>query len=148
MELIDMTAGKTENAAKAKLGGSAAAARPRDEPAQSAAHRNLAGRQGADLVDGNGSRPPAWSRRSAGEGEKWFTAGNGRPRRSAGNKSRESRMTFVVYEDNSRRWGWRLVTSRGSVLADSGQRYRREENAVDAVHRIQDSAAAAGLSAQ
>lgn len=62
-------------------------------------------------------------------------------------KSPENRMKFVVYEDNSRQWRWRLVTTGGSVLADSGRQYGRRNDALGAVQRIQTSAAGAELSA-
>jgi uncharacterized protein YegP (UPF0339 family) len=62
-------------------------------------------------------------------------------------KSPEKRMKFVVYEDNSRQWRWRLVTTGGSVLADSGRHYGRRNDALGAVQRIQSSAAGAELSA-
>lgn len=55
----------------------------------------------------------------------------------------ERRTTFVLYEDNGLRWRWRLVSHRGDVLAESGRSYVREQKALEAVHRIQQSTAGA-----
>ncbi len=62
-------------------------------------------------------------------------------------KSSASRMKFVVYEDNSAQWRWRLVATGGSVLADSGRRYGRRQDALETVQRIQASAAGAEVAA-
>jgi uncharacterized protein YegP (UPF0339 family) len=80
------------------------------------------------------------------QGQSPRTAG-GRSRRAGAKKRPAGRMTFVVYTDNSWRWRWRLVTNRGQVLAESGQHYGRQQEALDAVGKVQGSAAGAGLAA-
>ena len=70
------------------------------------------------------------------------------PKRVTARKSPQNAMRFVVYEDNWRRWRWRLVTHRGRVLADSNESYARQRDALEAAQSIQKSAANAGLGVQ
>lgn len=56
-------------------------------------------------------------------------------------------MRFIVYEDNRAQWRWSLVANRSNVLANSAKSYGRQQHALDAVHKIQASAAGAELSA-
>lgn len=58
------------------------------------------------------------------------------------------RMRFLVYEDNTQRWRWRIVSQRGDVLAESNKSYGRHQAAVQAVDGIQKSAAGAKLDAK
>ena len=43
---------------------------------------------------------------------------------------------FTVYKDAAKEWRWRLVTSNGRIVADSGEGYTERNDAVEAVARI------------
>ncbi|WP_226009967.1 YegP family protein [Halomicrobium salinisoli] len=50
----------------------------------------------------------------------------------------ESQGTFEVYEDEGGEYRWRLRHRNGEIIADGGQGYDREADAVEAVERVGD----------
>jgi uncharacterized protein YegP (UPF0339 family) len=49
----------------------------------------------------------------------------------------ESQGTFDVYEDAAGEYRWRLVHRNGNIIADSGEGYTDQDEAEDAVERVQ-----------
>lgn len=45
-------------------------------------------------------------------------------------------MRFHVYQDKSGAWRWRMVARNGETVADGGQSYTRQRDALRAVKRI------------
>lgn len=45
--------------------------------------------------------------------------------------------TYELYEDNAGEWRWRLVSTNGNILADSGEGYSSRTAVRDAVARVQ-----------
>ena len=52
---------------------------------------------------------------------------------------------FEVYQDKSKekRWRWRLNSSNGRIVADSGQGYSSKQSCLDAVDRVKANTRAA-----
>jgi uncharacterized protein YegP (UPF0339 family) len=46
------------------------------------------------------------------------------------------RAKFEVYADRAGEYRWRLVASNGRIVADSGEGYTRERDALRAVRRV------------
>ncbi len=49
-------------------------------------------------------------------------------------------QTFEIFEDNAGEWRWRLVSSNGEIIADSGEGYASKSGAREATHRIKEYA--------
>lgn len=56
--------------------------------------------------------------------------------RQAGGK-----LTFEIYQDNSKEYRWRLKSANGSILATSGQGYKAKADCKNGVERIKQDAA-------
>lgn len=52
---------------------------------------------------------------------------------------------FEVYKDAAGEWRWRLSTTNGKILADSGEGYRRRGAAVKAISTMKALASTAGV---
>lgn len=44
---------------------------------------------------------------------------------------------FKIYQDEAGEWRWRLVAANNRIIADSGEGYKKEQTARDAVVRLQ-----------
>jgi len=44
-------------------------------------------------------------------------------------------LRFEIYKDQSSKWRWRMVAANGKIIADSGEGYASEYNAVRAAAR-------------
>ena len=49
-------------------------------------------------------------------------------------------LRFEVYADQSAKWRWRLIAANGKIIADSGEGYASEYNAVRAAARTKELA--------
>ena len=49
-------------------------------------------------------------------------------------------LRFEVYADQSAKWRWRLIAANGKIIADSGEGYASEYNAVRAAVRTKELA--------
>lgn len=49
-------------------------------------------------------------------------------------------IRYVVYEDQGGYWRWRLIAGNGKTIADSGEGYASEYNAVRAAARTKELA--------
>jgi uncharacterized protein YegP (UPF0339 family) len=49
-------------------------------------------------------------------------------------------MTYYYYKDKTGEWRWRLKSSNGRILADSGEGYTGEQECLDAIDRVKASA--------
>jgi uncharacterized protein YegP (UPF0339 family) len=45
-------------------------------------------------------------------------------------------MTYYLYKDNHGEWRWRLKSSNGRVLADSGEGYKNLQHCKEAIARL------------
>lgn len=52
-------------------------------------------------------------------------------------------MIFQIYRDLKREWRWRLKSTNGAVIGDSGEGYKRRTHAVAMVRRIMERVATA-----
>jgi len=52
-------------------------------------------------------------------------------------------LRFDIYEARDSSWRWRLVASNGKIIADSGEGYASEYNAVRAAKRTKELAPSA-----
>lgn len=50
------------------------------------------------------------------------------------------RAKLAVYQDKAGGWRWRLLSSNGRIVADSGESYTRHVSAVKAALRLEDHA--------
>lgn len=50
------------------------------------------------------------------------------------------RLTFTAYKDAKGEWRWYLKSPNGNTLADSGEGYKNQKDALDAIESIQDRA--------
>jgi len=50
------------------------------------------------------------------------------------------RLTFEAYEDARDEWRWRLVSSRGRIVADSGEGYATRASCLRAIALVRGSA--------
>jgi uncharacterized protein len=48
-------------------------------------------------------------------------------------------MTYYYYKDSKGEWRWRLKTSNGRILADSGEGYKKEQECLDDIDRVKAS---------
>lgn len=46
--------------------------------------------------------------------------------------------TFTIYQDKSSNWRWQLKADNGKIMADSGESYVSEYNAVRAAKRCKE----------
>jgi uncharacterized protein YegP (UPF0339 family) len=49
-------------------------------------------------------------------------------------------LRFEVYKDRADYWRWKLIASNGKIIADSGEGYATEYNAVRAAARTKELA--------
>lgn len=52
---------------------------------------------------------------------------------------------FTVYEDRAKAWRWQLKADNGKIIADSGEGYVSEYNAVRAARRCKELAPSASV---
>lgn len=53
------------------------------------------------------------------------------------NKVQKPKNSYLeLYKDFDREWRWRLVSTNGRILADSGQGYNRKRDAKEAMDRV------------
>ena len=55
-------------------------------------------------------------------------------------RERADELEFEVYEDAAEEYRWRLLSTNGDILADSGEGYSSREGATDAVDRVREYA--------
>jgi len=48
-------------------------------------------------------------------------------------------MKFQIYKDSAGEWRWRLKSSNGRILADSGEGYSSEQACKDDIDRVKTS---------
>jgi uncharacterized protein YegP (UPF0339 family) len=48
-------------------------------------------------------------------------------------------MKFHIYQDKRGEWRWRLKARNGRIVADSGEGYARQGNAVRAAEMVRDA---------
>jgi uncharacterized protein YegP (UPF0339 family) len=53
---------------------------------------------------------------------------------------KETHMTYYYYKDAKGEWRWRLKASNGRVLADSGEGYKNEQDCLEGIKLVKDSA--------
>lgn len=46
-------------------------------------------------------------------------------------------MKFEIYRDNNDEWRWRLISSNGRIMADSGESYKSKQGVMKAINTIQ-----------
>ncbi len=56
-----------------------------------------------------------------------------------------SRATFEVYEDNERKWRWRLVHDNGNIVADGGQGYASKQKAKQGLRSVKANVPGASI---
>jgi len=53
--------------------------------------------------------------------------------------------TFVIYQDNAKKYRWRLKAGNGEIVADSGQGYTSKEGCKNGIALVQAYAAGASV---
>lgn len=48
-------------------------------------------------------------------------------------------MTYVYYKDAKGEWRWKLLSSNGRILADSGEGYTTERECLADIERVKSS---------
>ena len=48
------------------------------------------------------------------------------------------KFDFEYYKDKAGKWRWRLVSTTGRTMADSGQGYASKQGCLDAIDRVKD----------
>ncbi|MEP6819414.1 MAG: YegP family protein [bacterium] len=51
-------------------------------------------------------------------------------------------MTYHYYKDSKGEWRWRLKSSNGRILGDSGESYKNEQECLDDIERVKATATA------
>lgn len=54
-------------------------------------------------------------------------------------------MEFEIYRDNAGEYRWRLASTNGNILADSGESYKNRIDCIDQVTNIKELAKAATI---
>lgn len=52
-------------------------------------------------------------------------------------------MKFQAFQDRTGEWRWHLFAANGTIIADSGEGYKRKGQCLKAIDRIRDGAASA-----
>ena len=48
-------------------------------------------------------------------------------------------MAYFIYKDKKGEWRWRLESSNGRIMADSGEGYKTRAGCLRAIKRVQQS---------
>lgn len=45
-------------------------------------------------------------------------------------------MKFYLYKDSKGEWRWRIKSSNGKIIGDSGEGYKNKQDAIDMIKKI------------